>query len=153
MGILGSIIGKAGGTIIKDTFGGIGDLAKDLREALTGEISADKKAELLAKAQNIQSLANQGQIETNLQEAKSTSLWVAGWRPFIGWICGASIGFYFIPQYLGAAIIWAVACWHAKAIVPYPIAEPEGLMQLVIALLGLGALRTYEKKNNAEGNR
>jgi len=153
MGILGKIIGQAGGTIIKDTLGGIGTLAKDLRSAITGDLSPEKKAELEAKTLELEALASQAQTAINLEEAKSTSLWVAGWRPFIGWICGTSIGCYFIPQYLGATVIWAFACWQAKGMVPYPIEEPRGLIELVLALLGLGALRTYEKTQDAEKNR
>jgi len=153
MGILSKIFSATAGTAVKDTLGAVGTLAKDLRAAITGDISPEKQAELLAKAQEIEALSQQGQVQINLEEAKSTSLWVAGWRPFIGWICGTSIGCYFIPQYLGATIIWAFACWQAKAMVAFPIEEPKGLIELVLTLLGLGALRTYEKTQNAEGNR
>lgn len=153
MGILGNILSGVAGGGIKSTMEGIGSLAKDIRSAITGEISPEKKAELDAKAQELDGLAMQAQNQINLAEAQSTSWWVAGWRPFIGWICGLSLGCYFIPQYLMAVVIWSIGCWHTKAIVPFPIAEPKGLTELLLAMLGMGVLRTVEKATGAEGNR
>ena len=156
MGFLASWVGKSAGTAvgstIKETLGGVGTLAKDIRTALTGK-DATKEAEIELKAQEIEALAQQGQVAINIEEAKSASFWVAGWRPFIGWVCGFSMGCYFVPQYIMATVIWTKACWTAKEILAYPIAQPEGLIELLIAMLGLGALRTYEKTQDAEKNR
>jgi len=86
------------------------------------------------------------QAEINKVEAGHRSIFVAGWRPFIGWICGISLGFYFIPQYVVATIIWVqlIAANDFKELVAYP-STAEGLFQLVLALLGMAALRTGEK--------
>jgi len=130
---------------VKGIFEGVGSLAKDIRSAVTGEISPEKKAELLEKASQLEAAAQQGQVEINKAEAQHRSIFVAGWRPFLGWICGLGIGSYFIPQYILAAVLWSRACWNAQALVPYPIPEPAGLITLVSGMLGLAGLRTIEK--------
>lgn len=93
------------------------------------------------------------QGEVNKLEAQHRSTFVAGWRPAIGWVCAASLAAYFIPQYVVAAWVWAKLV-YAQCIEPvgavcqtlprFP-AEADGLFELVLALLGLGTLRTVEK--------
>lgn len=150
MGFLSSLIGGntlAGitGAGVKGVFEGIGSLAKDLRSAITGEISPEKKAELLDKSLELEAMAKDGQMQINAAEAQHRSVFVAGWRPMIGWVGGISLGCYFIPQYLLAAVLWAMSCWASKTITPFPIPEPGGLIELVSLMLGVGALRTVEK--------
>ena len=87
------------------------------------------------------------QGEINKLEAQHRSIFVAGWRPFIGWICGISLGAYFIPQFVFGSYLWLNTCLAQHTILPYPI-KPTGLIDLVLALLGLGALRTAEKFGN-----
>ena len=84
--------------------------------------------------------ADAPQLEVNKAEAQSSRLFVAGWRPFIGWVCGAALAW----QYVAAPLaLWAAALAH------YPIAPPprldDVLWQLMFAMLGMGGLRTYEK--------
>ena len=69
----------------------------------------------------------------------------AGWRPAIGWVCAMSLAVFFIPQYSTATYLWVKACLAVGSIVPYPV-DAEGLMELVFGMLGIAALRTYEKK-------
>lgn len=145
MNILSSLIGGITLSGIKGVFEGVGSLAKDIRSAVTGEISPEKKAELLDKVAQLEAMSQQGQFETNKAEATHRSIFVAGWRPFIGWICGVSIAAYFIPQYLLAAVLWVKVCWSAQTLVSYPIPEPVGLITLLTGMLGLGVLRTVEK--------
>jgi len=148
MGFLGDLVGGATLSGVKGIFEGVGSLAKDIRSAITGEISPEAKAELLEKASQLEALGQQGQLKVNEAEAAHRSVFVAGWRPFIGWVCGVSLASYFIPQYLLAAILWVRACWAAQALVPYPIPEPAGLITLLTGMLGLGVLRTVEKMSN-----
>lgn len=149
MGILGDLVGGATLGGVKGVFEGIGSLAKDLRSAFTGEISVEKKAELLAKTVELEGMANLGQLEVNKQEAAHRSIFVAGWRPAIGWVGAVSLACYFIPQYLMASVLWAKTCWGAQAISSFPISEPGGLIQLVSLMLGVGILRTVEKLKGA----
>jgi len=144
MGLLGKMFGSAAGETVKGTLEGIGGLAKDIRYAITGDISPEKKAELIAKTNELETRVTEGQIKIGIAEAQNKHLFVSGARPYIIWIAGTSIGMYFIPQYFMAAILWARSCWLAKEMLAFPIPEPAGLIELVGLLLGLGALRTVE---------
>ena len=81
-----------------------------------------------------------GQLEVNKVEAAHSSLFVAGWRPFIGWVCGAALAYQFVIRPI---VTWAVPSMG------YQIAEMPGLddnlWELLTGMLGLGGLRTYEK--------
>lgn len=75
------------------------------------------------------------QVELNKIEAQHRSVFVAGWRPFIGWVCGVGLAFTFIINPLFQ--------WYSGS--PGPELQVDVMTELVIALLGLGALRTAEK--------
>ena len=81
-----------------------------------------------------------GQLEINKVEAAHKSIFVAGWRPFIGWVCGAGIAWAFIGQPIAN---WAVEAFGLG--MPLPIIPTDNLMELVLAMLGMGGLRTFEK--------
>lgn len=80
------------------------------------------------------------QAEIVKMEAGHRSLFVAGWRPFIGWICGLGLFWVFLGQPLAQ---WVMIMTHLPVEVPH--LPEERLFELVLALLGLGGLRTYEK--------
>ena len=145
MGFLGDLVAGAASGTIKGTFEGIGSLARDIRAAITGEIDPEKKAELLLKITELEGLANRGQMDVNIAEAQNKSVFVSGWRPSVGWVCSVSLAAYFIPQYLLASVLWVKLSWTAQTLVTFPIAEPHGLLELVLGMLGLGAMRTLEK--------
>ena len=77
--------------------------------------------------------ALQGQLEINKIEAAHKSLFVAGWRPFIGWICGLGLAYNVI-------ISQVLSIWFAV-----PEVDSNLLMPVMTGLLGLGAMRSYEK--------
>lgn len=80
------------------------------------------------------------QSDINKIEAGSTSLFVAGWRPLLGWICGVAFGFQFI---LRPVVQWGfIMAGHTLP--PLPGID-ETLTQLTYAMLGMGALRSYDK--------
>ncbi len=84
--------------------------------------------------------ASSAQTKINEIEASHRSIFVAGWRPFIGWICGIGILWSFLIQ--------PIAVWAVKVFKPgleLPLIETDGLYQLVFAMLGMGGLRTFEK--------
>lgn len=81
-----------------------------------------------------------GQIQTNTEEAKSSSLFVAGWRPFIGWVCGLGLTYNFLIYPL---LLWIITTTGAE-IKPPPLFA-DNLMELVLGMLGLGTLRSFEK--------
>lgn len=118
---------------------GVGNLAKDIRVAITGK-DPIKEAEVNAKLLELEFLAEKAQTDINLAEASNPNLFVSGWRPFIGWICGVGLFYHFI----GFSVFqWAIALW--KLDVTAPVLDTGGLMSLVLAMLGMGGLRTFEK--------
>ena len=74
------------------------------------------------------------QVELNKVEAQHKSIFVAGWRPFIGYVCGLGLLTAFV------ASPWMM--WAGYPAVPLPL---DTILELVLAMLGMGALRTYEK--------
>lgn len=104
----------------------LGSFAKDLREAIKGkEIDPEKALELI-KIQN----------EVNKIEAQHRSIFVAGWRPFIGWVCGFALLYNFILRDL--------ISWLSPEQIP-PAIQMDQLITILLGMLGLGGLRTYEK--------
>jgi hypothetical protein len=80
------------------------------------------------------------QVELNKIEAAHRSVFVAGWRPAVGWICAAGVGW----AYLGHPLfLWAAALW-APAVQP-PDIRIDALFELVLAMLGMAGLRSFEK--------
>jgi hypothetical protein len=81
-----------------------------------------------------------GQIEVNKTEAAHKSIFVAGWRPFIGWTAGAGVAWSFVVAPISEWVSRLIG-WTGKM----PELDSAQLMTLVLALLGMGGLRTYEK--------
>ena len=87
----------------------------------------------------------QAQLEVNKAEATSSSLFVSGWRPFVGWVCGIGLGNDFIVR---PAAIYVSSVMHVAG-ASWPALDMASLMPLLLGMLGLGAMRTYEKINGA----
>lgn len=81
------------------------------------------------------------QVELNKLEAQHRSTFVAGWRPFIGWVCGIALLYNFI---LRDIIAWLLVMYD-KTLEPPPELAMEHLMTVLLGMLGLGGMRTYEK--------
>ncbi len=82
----------------------------------------------------------QGQLEVNKIEASSTNMFVAGWRPFIGWSCGLGFLYQVIISPIGTVLCMNMLQWA-----PWPAIDSESLNTVLFGLLGLGAYRTVEK--------
>lgn len=122
--VLGSILTSKKGE-------GVGGLATDIREAIKGkEIDPMKQLELIAKAAEVQ-----GSI--NSIEAQHRNIFVAGWRPFIGWVCGGALVYHYIIRDLIVFIY--------PHLVELPTIQMGELNTILLGMLGLGGLRTYEK--------
>jgi len=105
----------------------IGGLGLEIRELIKGkEIDPQKLIEL--------------QAQINAQEARHRTVFVAGWRPFIGWVCGVALAYNFVLRDL---LIW----WFGVDTAP-PALQMEHLMTVLIGMLGLGGMRTFEKMND-----
>jgi Holin of 3TMs, for gene-transfer release len=84
-----------------------------------------------------------GQLQINLEEAKSTNWFVAGWRPCIGWICGAAFAWHFVLEPLLSWVL--VVIFHYSFGASLPKFDMESLLTVLLGMLGLGGLRTFEK--------
>jgi len=84
---------------------------------------------------------NKSQAETNKVEASHRSLWVAGWRPAIGWVAALGVFWAFIGQPVSE---WC-ATLYGIPISSFPQFPMEQVLELVLAMLGLSGLRTWEK--------
>ena len=80
------------------------------------------------------------QTEINKAEAAHKSIFVAGWRPFIGWVCGVGIAWSMVVQPVAQ---WAMIAWGDGT--ELPTIDTSYLMELVTARLGMSGLRTFEK--------
>jgi len=83
---------------------------------------------------------DKAQTEINKAEATHRSVFVAGWRPFIGWTCGAAFVYHFIV--LPLILLWAAL---SGSTVVLPEFDMQMLTTVLMGMLGLGGLRTYEK--------
>lgn len=81
------------------------------------------------------------QSDINKVEAASSSVFVAGWRPMIGWICSSALAFQYLLRPL---IQWVLIVAHQPLAAPLPGID-DNLWQLMFGLLGMGTLRTVEK--------
>ena len=106
---------------------------KDAKNALAHEIStmAERHAQELAK----------GQLEVNKTEAAHKSLFVAGWRPAIGWICGLALMYSTILSPI-------LSIWFTV-----PPVDSSLLTTVLMGMLGLGAMRTVEKTKSVARNK
>ena len=129
LGIAESIIGVAGK--ILDKF--VED--KDLKRKLESELKSQIISLDLAQAQ------------TNLEQAKHSSVFIAGARPAIMWICAFGLGWQFVFQPVAA---WILAVSGSELMLP--LFETEGLMPLTLSLLGLGSMRSFEKFKGIQRN-
>jgi hypothetical protein len=83
---------------------------------------------------------DQQQNTVNAAEAGSSSLFVAGWRPAIGWVCAVAL---FYQYALGPMGMWGAHMFHYD--IPAPPMLDNSLWELMFGMLGMGGLRTYEK--------
>lgn len=139
--------------VIGDIIGGAKEL---ISEAITDK---DKKLELENKLQQLGIKAEtsileanhkerMAQVELNKEEAKSKSLFVAGWRPAVGWVCVFGLAYAWVVKHLLIFGLSVASIWCPKAaevITLLPTLSIGEITGLLIPLLGLGLYRTAEK--------
>jgi hypothetical protein len=122
-------------------FGEIADLATTVINKLFPDKAAEEKDKMAFEMQKLllEAQTSQAQTDVNKIEAASTNIFVAGWRPFVGWVCGTGFGI----QVLGPLLQWVSSLAGHPVIFP---ALDTGLMTSTLAaLLGLGGMRSWEK--------
>jgi hypothetical protein len=113
----------------------VADLANTVIGRLWPDKTEQERAQLAAALTIVQ-----GQLDANKAEAASRSAFVAGWRPFIGWVCGVGCAWNWIG--LPVATFAATYFGHQLDLKPADLSE---MMPLLLGMLGLGGLRTIEK--------
>jgi len=111
------------------------------------EARAKAQAEAMDRLLSVASQADQAQLEVNKAEAQSNSVFVAGWRPAIGWVCAAALAYQYIGRPVATGVFDLLGIHHA----PVLIGLDDNLWQLMLAMLGMGGLRTFEKIRGAAG--
>ena len=98
------------------------------------------KLELLKLQQSGELASMTAQTDINKVEASNPSLFVSGWRPAIGWVCALALAY----QYLLRPLLGTIAAIFGITLPPLPGLD-DNLWQLMMGMLGMGGLRTYEK--------
>lgn len=128
--------------------GDIGNLFTDIREAITGKkiTDPDKQAEIELKLAQLQEALQNGQLEINKIEAANKNIFISGWRPFVGWTAGFAVAYYYvISRFLHSMF----AIFNLNF--PLPVLDIGTLYQLLVLLLGVAGLRSYEKIKGVNG--
>ena len=113
----------------------VADLAKTVVNKIWPDKTEEEKQQLAAALTVVQ-----GQLNINQTEAGSSSTFVAGWRPAIGWVCAIALAYQYVVR--------PIAIWFLLTInhpVPTLPGLDDNLWQLMMGMLGMGGLRTYEK--------
>lgn len=126
----------------------VGQLADDLittdKERLDAELELRR---LGLEAAKVEADLVRGQLEVNRTEAASSSLFVSGWRPAIGWIGAVALGYQFLAYPL---LVWAWTLLQARGVVPAglqspPMLDTDALWVVLSGMLGVAGLRSVEK--------
>tara|TARA_Y100001937_G_scaffold36958_1_gene52804 strand:- start:48 stop:443 length:396 start_codon:yes stop_codon:yes gene_type:complete len=117
-----------------DTLKTVGNVIDDLH------FSGEEKEKLKLQMKEIDAKLKEKQLDINKIEAGHKSIFVAGWRPFLGWISGLSIGYVYLFQPILDMIL---QMFNVK--IDWVVLDLGQLMPLVLGILGLGGLRSFEK--------
>lgn len=115
--------------------GAVADLASNVISKIWPDKTEQEKQQLAAAVMVVQ-----GQIDINKAEAANPSVFVSGWRPAIGWVCGAACAWNWVL--LPVAKVAAIALGHPLGLAPADLSE---MWPLLLGMLGLGGLRSVEK--------
>ena len=122
------------------------DALLTLGSSLIDKFFPDKTQAETAKAQLLQMQVSgelaqiTGQIQINKVEAANANLFVSGWRPAIGWVCAMALAYQYLLRPL---LSWAtIAAGYNFPVLP---GLDDNLWQLMMGMLGMGVLRTFEK--------
>jgi hypothetical protein len=120
-----------------DTIKAVGNVIDDMH------FSGEEKEKLKLQMKEIDAKLQEKQLDINKAEASHRSVFVSGWRPFLGWVSGLSIGYVYLFQPILDMILQMF-----QVQVDWVQLDLGQLMPLVLGMLGLGGLRTFEKARN-----
>lgn len=124
---------------------GAGPIAQGLFGLVDSLFTSDEeRAKARLKLLELEKSGELAQLKVNLKEAEHTSLFVAGWRPFIGWVCGFAFAwtFLFYPMLtFGVVALGVPISLHL-----IPTLDLSDMTPVLMGMLGLGAMRSWEKR-------
>lgn len=126
----------------------IGKIADDLFTSDKERLDAELELKRIGiKAAEIEAGLVAAQIDVNKEEAKHASIFVAGWRPAIGWVGAAALGYQFLayPMLVWCWSLMQANGWVPADLAPPPMLESEALWVILSGMLGIAGLRSVEK--------
>jgi len=127
---------------------GIGSVIESVGKVAGDLITTDKeRMQLELEGRKLDQAIDQSQIEVNKVEAASSSVFVAGWRPAIGWIGAAALAYQFLlyPMALWGWTYLQGTGWIPKELAPPPVLDADKLWVILSGILGIAGLRSAEK--------
>lgn len=127
---------------------GIGAIIDSVGKVASDLITTDKeRIELELESRRIDQATDLAQMEVNKTEAQNQNLFVAGWRPAIGWVGAAAMAYQFLAYPL---LVWSWTWMQAEQIVPQdvkppPMLDTEALWVILSGMLGIAGMRSFEK--------
>jgi len=120
---------------------GIGQVADDL------VTSDEERLQMELEGKKIDADLMKGQMAVNQVEASHKSIFVAGWRPGVGWVCVASLAYQFLlyPFLVWSWLLAQGMGWLSSELDYPPILDIGALLTLLTGMLGMGAIRSYDK--------
>jgi hypothetical protein len=136
----------------------LGGVITGVREAITGEKIKDpvEMAKVELQLRQIETALKSGQLEINKIEAGHPSIFVAGWRPAIGWVAAGSLALMYIPKAIVMTFIWTYKCYvllseDINAVIPdFPNLGTMEIIGLVASMLGVAGMRSYDKLKGSD---
>ena len=125
------------GDVIREIGGVVRELVPDADKRMDIQV---RLAELADQADARETQLLQGQLEVNKEEARNSNVFVAGWRPAIGWVCATALGWTWVAAPL---LQWGASLNGVQTTIP--ALDPNAMFPIVLAMLGVSASRTYEK--------
>jgi hypothetical protein len=127
---------------------GIGAIIDSVGKVASDLITTDKeRIELELEGKRIDQATDLAQMEVNKTEAQNQNLFVAGWRPAVGWVGAAAMAYQFLAYPL---LVWSWTWMQAEQIVPQdvkppPMLDTEALWVILSGMLGIAGMRSFEK--------
>ena len=127
---------------------GIGTVIESVGKIASDLITTDKeRLEMALREKELDQRLDIAQIGVNQTEAQHSSIFVAGWRPAIGWIGAAAMAYQFL---LYPIMLWGWTYlqgmgWIPKELTPPPVLDADQLWVILSGILGIAGMRSYEK--------
>lgn len=128
----------------------IGGVIDSIGKIIDNVWTSDKeKLELALKEKAIDASIAQSQMAVNQAEAVHANLFVAGWRPAIGWIGATAIAYQFLcyPLMMWIWVFGQGKGWIPQTLNPPPMIKADELWVIITGMLGIAGLRSFDKKN------